>query len=505
MNDSVPVPKVLVVDDHKTIQMKLSMAVKALGYQSVIAASGKEALERLADESFDLVLLDIVMPEMDGFEVLQAIKSNVGLRNIPVVVISALDAEMDSVVKAINLGAEDFLPKNFDKVLFKARVNSSLEKKKHRDQEVEYIRQVERLTRAARALENSHFDPDKLGINDITQRSDSLGKLGSVFLNMAQKVYEREQRLRRQISLLKGGVLLLLLGAVWGLIPPLSRLVMLNDMQALKVAPWTLGIGALVMIVVSIIKRQRPQFDAKSLRYYLFWGLFVGVLPNLFILWAAEHIQASIISIIIASEAFMVFLVATLLRLEKPSVKRFIGLGLGLCAVIIIIAPGFGSVASQEWIWVLFCLTIPACYTAEDLLIAVSDPEKSDPIPAIASMLSLATLMIIPFSAATGNLTALSFPFGTIEWTIVLMGLLIAAGNLVLIYLIRTTGAVFASQSAYVITGVALLWSLFLLDENPPLAVWVALAVMLVGLILVMPKEESEDLPLDELVQAGHS
>jgi DNA-binding response OmpR family regulator/drug/metabolite transporter (DMT)-like permease len=504
MNDSLAVAKVLVVDDHKTMQKKLSMAIRALGYQSVIAGSGMEALECLSAERFDLVLLDIVMPEMDGFEVLQAIKSNVELRNIPVVVISALDSEMDSVVKAIDLGAEDFLPKNFDKVLFKARINSSLEKKRHRDQEVEYIRQVERLTKAASALENSHFNPDKLGINDIAERADSLGKLGSVFLNMAQKVYERERRLRRQIDLLKGGMLLLLLGAVWGLIPPLSRLVMLDEVHALKVAPWTLGIGALVMIVVSIVKRRRPKFDVKTLRYYLLWGIFGGVLPNLFILWTAEHIQASLIAIIMASEAFMVFMVATLLRLEKSSFKRFLGLGLGLCAVVIIIAPGYGIVANQDWVWVLFCLAIPACYTAEDLLIAVSDPGKSDPVVAIASMLSLATLMIIPFSAATGNLTALNYPFGNIEWAIVLLGLLIAAGNLVLIYLIRTTGVVFASQSAYVITAVALLWSLFLLDERLPVAVWIALAIMVAGLVLVMPKEDGEDPSLSDLVRTGH-
>lgn len=135
---------VLVVDDHVTNRMKLSLAVKGLGYVTETAENGAQALEKLRAGSFDLVLLDILMPEMDGYQVLEHIKNDPDLRDIPVIVISALD-EMESVVACIELGAEDHLPKSFDPMLLKARVNASLEKKHLRDavvQQMAFIREI---------------------------------------------------------------------------------------------------------------------------------------------------------------------------------------------------------------------------------------------------------------------------------------------------------------------------------------------------------------------------
>src|SRR3954452_13627197 len=135
---------VLVVDDHPTNRMKLSLAVKHLGHETEMARDGVEALERLRSGKFDLVLLDILMPEMDGYQVLQAMKADPKLREIPVIVISALD-ELESVIACVELGAEDYLPKSFDPLLLRARVNTSLEKKRLRDavvRQMEFIREI---------------------------------------------------------------------------------------------------------------------------------------------------------------------------------------------------------------------------------------------------------------------------------------------------------------------------------------------------------------------------
>ena len=182
--------RVLIVDDSGTVRLKLSKAIQTLGHETTAVASGKLALEQVSQNSFDLVLLDIVMPEMDGFEVLKALKSSRATRDLPVIVISALDEEMGSVISAIELGAEDFLPKDFEPALLKARVDTCIEKKRLRDVETEYLRQVTKLTRAAATLETGRFNPSKLGIRDVASRSDGLGKLATVFATMAQKVYE---------------------------------------------------------------------------------------------------------------------------------------------------------------------------------------------------------------------------------------------------------------------------------------------------------------------------
>ncbi|PYJ65303.1 MAG: adenylate/guanylate cyclase domain-containing response regulator, partial [Verrucomicrobia bacterium] len=102
------------------------------------AENGCEALEMIKEQPFDLVLLDIMMPEMDGYQVLRQLKSDPTLREIPVIVLSAL-GEIESVVKCIEMGAEDYLPKPFDPVLLRARVSACLEKKRLRDREVRYL------------------------------------------------------------------------------------------------------------------------------------------------------------------------------------------------------------------------------------------------------------------------------------------------------------------------------------------------------------------------------
>ncbi len=133
---------ILVVDDNENNRYTLTRRLNREGYGNLAeATNGREALDRLADGRFDLVLLDIMMPEMDGYEVLERMKADTGLRHIPVIMISALD-EIDSVVRCIDLGAEDYLSKPFNRVLLKARIGACLEKKALRDQEASYLEQI---------------------------------------------------------------------------------------------------------------------------------------------------------------------------------------------------------------------------------------------------------------------------------------------------------------------------------------------------------------------------
>ena len=132
----VPDPALLVVDDNEDNRYTLSLQLNAQGYHNIaIAINGHEALSVLHSKPFDLVLLDIMMPELNGYEVLERMRSSPELRNIPVIMISAI-GELDSVVRCIELGAEDYLPKPFEPTLLRARVYASLERKRLHDQVV---------------------------------------------------------------------------------------------------------------------------------------------------------------------------------------------------------------------------------------------------------------------------------------------------------------------------------------------------------------------------------
>jgi CheY-like chemotaxis protein len=190
-------PKILIVDDDPLNIKYLEQELEDLGFETLSAMDGQEALELVSAEAPDLILLDIMMPVMDGFSVLARLKENEAWRDIPVVVISATN-DVQSTVKGIELGAEDYLPKPSDPVLLQARINAGLEKKRFRDQEVEYLRQVKKLTDAALAVETNSFDPQSL--STLAARDDALGHLARVFERMAREVHTREQRLKQQIE-----------------------------------------------------------------------------------------------------------------------------------------------------------------------------------------------------------------------------------------------------------------------------------------------------------------
>ena len=190
----------LVADDNRMNRLKLSGVLKQQGHTVLTAENGRQALEMIHEQAFDVILLDIIMPELDGYGVLENLKKDSGLRDIPVIVISALD-ELDSIAQCIKLGAEDYLLKPFEPVLLKARIDASLEKKRLRDQEIEYFKHVSLLTDAAAAIEAEMFNPDSLLA--VRKREDELGRLARVFQRMAKEIYLREQKLKQAVQQLR--------------------------------------------------------------------------------------------------------------------------------------------------------------------------------------------------------------------------------------------------------------------------------------------------------------
>src|SRR4249920_1206636 len=147
--------RLLIVDDNKVNRLLLLRNVQMQGYSAALAENGRAALEMLRREPFDLLLLDIEMPEMDGFAVLEQLKADPQLRDLPVIVTSSLEG-LDNIVRCIDLGAEDYLPKPINAVLLKARIGACLEKKRLRDQQKELLRQFA-TPEVAQDLEQSGF------------------------------------------------------------------------------------------------------------------------------------------------------------------------------------------------------------------------------------------------------------------------------------------------------------------------------------------------------------
>ena len=188
---------ILVIDDEEVNRELLMRRLTYHGHVVFTAESGESGLALAARESVDLILLDVLMPGLSGYEVLSRIKADAILCEIPVLMISAVD-QTASVTRCIALGADDYLTKPFDPLVLRARVSSCLRKKSARDFELAYLRGVEKVTAAALAVEAGTFTPDSL--DEVGARADALGNLARLFRRMGVEVAARERRLRAQVE-----------------------------------------------------------------------------------------------------------------------------------------------------------------------------------------------------------------------------------------------------------------------------------------------------------------
>lgn len=484
--------KALVVDDDALSRKKMTAALKALNVPSQSVGSGQEALDLIRTGDVDLVLLDILMPGMSGFDVLEVLRKEGLLREVPVLVISGLD-QTDDIVRALELGALDFLPKDVEPAIFRARVSASLEQKRLRGQERNYLEDVTRLTDAARSLREGLSDPSDISIGAVRERQDGLGVLARVFSELAREVHARETKARRRIDLLQGSLLLLIMGLTWGVVPALSKILVASGVSnPIGVAAWVAVVTVTCVSVVMLMTGTRPQVTRRTLVFGLVAGLFAGVLPQSVLFWVSGHLPGIVLSITLALESLFVFAIAATLRIEQPSILRLTGLVVGFFAVLLVMfstkeAEGFGIP-----LWILVGLLVPLSYAVESILVAsMPSSERHSPVELLLFIMLGSSVWAWSAALLTGS--AIN-PMTAETQTILLIagiGVLSAISNGSYILAIRRMGAVFASQYAYVVTVLGVMWSMILLNERLTLWIWAAIACVLAGIFLVRPKEKS--------------
>lgn len=187
---TMPRGRVLVVDDDRTNRMMVTYRLEINGIHAVAAESGPQALRVMREETFHAVLLDVVMPQMDGYTTLELIKSDPALRDTPVVMISQLD-DMDSVTRCLDLGAEDYLPKPVNSLLLMARINGILLRSQLKEMEEEYHNQLGVLIDALNAAEDHVFHPQSL--KSVADRNDRLGECARTIQRVIPAISHKAQ------------------------------------------------------------------------------------------------------------------------------------------------------------------------------------------------------------------------------------------------------------------------------------------------------------------------
>ena len=485
--------RILVVDDQKLARTKLALAVKALGHVAKVASSGRQALELLEQSAVDLVLLDMIMPDQNGIDVLRALKSHPDFKNVPVIVVSGLDSNTALAIEAIRLGAEDFLPKSFEPVLLRARINAGLRKKYNRDQQLEELVRIRRLTDAAGLLEESLVTRKHLQLEDMIEHRDSLGQLTRVFTSMAEKIYERERRLQRQYQALKGGLYLIISGVIFGLNAPLSKVASRFDSHPLG---YTLSVNVFVVVICSVIvlyQRRFPTLSWSLVRFLVLWGILGALLGDVVMFFVLTAIPASTMSVIVVMASFMVFAIAALIGQEKANLKRFAGLFTGLMGIIVIVGTGnsSGSIASP-W-WILLALVVPLSYAGEGLYLSARYPRNLDFMSGMGLSTLAAAILLLPLAWMHNDMLTFNDLPHHIWYALIGMALVSIVANYFVIKAVQIAGAVFASQTSYITMTAGIGWAYLLLQEQLTAGTVVAVCMILIGLLLVEPKREPDD------------
>ena len=194
----------------------------------------------------------------------------------------------------------------------------------------------------------------------------------------------------------------------------------------------------------------------------------------------------------------MVFAFASFIGIEKASLRRLVGFGVGLTGVaLVIFATSKSSGMGNLWLWALLALLAPLGYALRTLLLTVKLPLDMDMVAATGFSSVSAIILLTPLVIAFNDFVPLSLnsDSGNISLVlaIILFGIVSAVGVTLRVTLIRSAGAVFASQSSFVVTFAGIAWSIILLGESIPLIAWLALVLLVAGLLLVGPKEEAEE------------
>ena len=283
---------------------------------------------------------------------------------------------------------------------------------------------------------------------------------------------------------------LVVMGATWGITPVFIKIAVNAGHHPIGMIVWTNLVAVIMSGVVTGARRRRLPISLSHLKLYLGVSLLGAVIPNLLNFTAALHLPAGIMSILIALVPMFAMPIALLMGFEKTSVVRFIGTLCGALAIILIVGPDTGLPDASKVGFVFVALGASLCYGGEGNFITWFGMRGLDPVQVLFGASLVGLLIALPLAAATGTFIPLE-NLGLPELAIVSASVISWGTYATYIWLIGKAGPVFASQVAYLVTAFGVIWAMLLLGERYSIWVWMAFALMIIGITLVRPRESN--------------
>lgn len=287
--------------------------------------------------------------------------------------------------------------------------------------------------------------------------------------------------------------ILILLGAGWGFTQPMSKLAVSTGYGHFGLIFWQLLIGTALMAAICALRGIGLPRKARHLRLYLAIAMIGTVLPNTFSYQAAVHLPSGILSLLLSMIPMLAFPIALGLGLDRFEWRRFIGLGLGLAAVLLIVVPGQEFSLNLPTIWVLAMLVVCACYAFEGNYVARWGTEGLNALQVLYGASLIGMIIAFPLAVGSGQWIDPRPPWGIPDLALIASSVAHVLVYAAYVWLVGRAGPIFTVQVSYLVTLFGIVWARLLLGESYIATVWISLVLMLVGMFLVQPRRSDSD------------
>ncbi len=285
---------------------------------------------------------------------------------------------------------------------------------------------------------------------------------------------------------------LLFMGATWGLSFSLGKIAVEEGIGAFGVSTVQSLLSGLILLAITLIRGKKLKELWHYWRFILLIALLGAAVPSVIFYTAAPYVQAGILAITVALIPMMTYGASIPLKIEGFSWRRFSGLLFGVGAIMLIALPENSLPDKSAVPWILLACISSVCYAAENIILGFRSAINIGPIRLSMGMNLLAGVILLPIAVAKGQFYVPQFPFGVAEYALLGLSVISVFAYTMFVFSVAKFGAVFASQTGYIVTLAGVFWGMAIFGEEHSIWVWMALATMITGLALVSPRQSTE-------------
>ena len=281
-------------------------------------------------------------------------------------------------------------------------------------------------------------------------------------------------------------ILILTAGVLWGGTFSLALVATADGTHPMALTSWHVILAAVLFIVVCLVSKI-PFFNFRRLPVYIVIAAIGLVFPDLLYYFAAPHLNAGILSITVSTVPLFTYAIMWAMRYEALIIKRALGIVLGMIAILLLVLPDQGLRSDDANYWILAVVLCAVFYAMENVYIAEGISDEMDVRELLSGSNIVASVVLVPATSWAGVGVPVSWLFTPAGWAISLIAVSSTVAYMLFFYTIKTSGPVFASQCAYIVTISGVLWGILIFSEVHTFWVWLSVLVMMAGLALVTP------------------